>query len=170
MFKYLFFFDIPKIRPVERNLFTLIVKKIKKSHFFTYVKRSLTEKKHMCPFQLATFVPESDYMKTVFFIGSLAVVAMISSCRTTEEISKVEPGKEPVTVPTEPAKEEGLSADALVGEGLFNQHCGRCHDLPKIEDYSAEKWDRIVPSMAKKSRLTPEQETSVMTYVKESLK
>ncbi|MDH4471414.1 MAG: hypothetical protein QE487_02340 [Fluviicola sp.] len=109
-------------------------------------------------------------MKTVIFLGSLAVVAMIASCRTTEEVSKVEPSKEPVTVPTEPTKEEGLSADALVGEGLFNQHCGQCHNLPKIEDYSAEKWDRIVPSMAKKSRLTAEQETSVMTFVKESLK
>ena len=109
-------------------------------------------------------------MKTVLFSGSLALLAMIASCRTTEEISKVEPGKEPVSVPVEPAKEAGLSADALVGEGLFNQHCGRCHDLPKIEDYSAERWDRIVPSMAKKSKLNAEQETSVMTYVKESLK
>ncbi|MES2556808.1 MAG: hypothetical protein V4604_11700 [Bacteroidota bacterium] len=109
-------------------------------------------------------------MKTVLFLGSLALVAMITSCRTTEEISNVEPTKEPVTVPVEPAKEEGLSADALVGEGLFNQHCGRCHDLPVIADYSAERWDRIVPSMAKKSRLTTEQETSVMTFVKESLK
>lgn len=137
---------------------------------FTSVMRSLTNKKHAHLFLLPTFVPENDSMKTVTFLGSLALVAMITSCRTTQEISNVEPSKETVTVPTEPAKEVGLSADALVGEGLFNQHCGRCHDLPKIEDYSAERWDRIVPSMAKKSHLTAEEEASVMTYVKESLK
>lgn len=109
-------------------------------------------------------------MKTVHFLGSLAVVAMIASCRTAEEVSTVEPTKQPTGPIEQPVTEETLSANAIAGQGLFDQHCGRCHDLPKIEDYSAEKWDRIVPSMAKKSRLTPEQEASVMAYVKESLK
>ncbi|HLP55220.1 MAG TPA: cytochrome c [Fluviicola sp.] len=110
-------------------------------------------------------------MKPVLFLAPLALAALITSCRTTEEVSKVEPSKGTTTGPVEePVKEVGLSADALAGESLFNQHCGRCHDLPKVEDYSADRWDRIVPSMAKKSKLTPEQEASVMTYVKESLK
>lgn len=110
-------------------------------------------------------------MKTVLFLGSLAVVALITSCRTAEEVTTVEPGKETTTGPIEqPVKEETMSANAIAGQGLFDQHCGRCHDLPIIENYTAEKWDRIVPSMAKKSRLTAEQEASVMAYVKESLK
>jgi cytochrome c5 len=138
---------------------------------FTFVMRSLTEKKHLSFFHLSTFVQQRNSMKTVLFLGSMALVAMITSCRTTEEVSKVEPSNGPINQPVEePVKDAALSANAMAGQGLFNQHCGKCHDLPVVQEYSAERWDRIVPSMAKKSHLTAEEEASVMAFVKESLK
>src|SRR3989338_9224433 len=117
MFKPLFSFDITKIRPVERNLFTFMLGKMK-TRFILSLSRQF-----------------NFYVCNMFFNRK----KRYTSFNYLHLFQKT-------------FNEKGLSADALVGEGLFNQHCGRCHDLPVIADYSAERWDRILPSMAKKSR------------------
>jgi hypothetical protein len=74
---------------------------------------------------------------------------------------------------TSPALESGeprtLSADAVAGQELFTGKCGRCHDLPVVEEYSAKRWKKIVPPMAKKAKLDATQESQVMAYVLETV-
>lgn len=95
-------------------------------------------------------------MKQLVF--AFAGMALIASCsqKTTSTASK-------------PA-EKALSAEAAQGQALFTANCGKCHKLPEIKAYSQEKWQKIVPPMAKKSKLDASQEALIMTYVNESLK
>lgn len=95
-----------------------------------------------------------------FLILSLATAGLVVACRGPKETTDVTPVETNKT----------LSAEAQAGEKLYMENCGRCHDLPKIPDYSAERWERIVPSMSKKAHLDATQEQSVMTYVREMQK
>jgi cytochrome c peroxidase len=94
------------------------------------------------------------------YLPILTVVAVgaMTACRGPKETTVVTP------------TEKTLSAEAQSGQQLFMENCGRCHDLPQLPDYSAERWERIVPPMAKKSNLDATQEKAVMTYVREMLK
>ena len=93
-----------------------------------------------------------------FLILSVVAAGVVTACRGPKETTEVTP------------VEKSLSAEAQAGEKLYMENCGRCHDLPKIPDYSAERWERIVPSMSKKAHLDATQEQSVMTYVREMQK
>lgn len=96
-------------------------------------------------------------MKQLFFIA--AGIVMFTSCSP----------KTTATTTVEPA-EKSLSADAQKGQALYNENCGKCHKLPLISSHSEEKWQKIVPPMAKKAKLDATQESLVMAYVNESLK
>ena len=58
------------------------------------------------------------------------------------------------------------SADVLAGEIVVNEKCGRCHGLKKVDDFTAEEWEPIMHSMAKKARLDSLQKAQAMAYVK----
>lgn len=93
-----------------------------------------------------------------FLILSLATAGFVVACRGPKETTEVSP------------VEKSLSAEAQTGQNLYMENCGRCHDLPNIPDYTAERWERIVPSMSKKAHLDATQEQAVMTYVREMQK
>jgi hypothetical protein len=48
---------------------------------------------------------------------------------------------------------------------MYAANCGKCHDLPKEQKYSAEKWKVIVPDMSKKAKLDATAENKIMQYV-----
>lgn len=88
--------------------------------------------------------------KALIFMGTLALVSC--SPKTTTVDTKEETMKFPnATV------EEGFNLNA--------QHCARCHKLKTVDDYSREQWDKILPNMAKKAKLTPEQEATINEYI-----
>ncbi|MCL1677072.1 c-type cytochrome [Elizabethkingia meningoseptica] len=53
---------------------------------------------------------------------------------------------------------------------LFNTRCGKCHDLPKPEDHTAEQWKPIMDQMAPKAKLTDEEKNWVLAYVSANAK
>jgi hypothetical protein len=57
--------------------------------------------------------------------------------------------------------------NSMVEEGynIHAQSCVDCHNLKNIDNYSREEWDKILPSMAKKAKLTSEQETLINEYI-----
>lgn len=93
-----------------------------------------------------------------FLILSAVALGTLAACRGPKEATDVAP------------VEKTLSAEGKAGEKLYQENCGRCHDLPAIPDYSSDRWERIVPPMAKKAHLDATQEQAVMTYVREMLK
>lgn len=57
------------------------------------------------------------------------------------------------------------SGDIAEGEALFQAHCGECHELPEVPHYSKEKWQKIIPAMAKEAQLDDVQERKIAVYV-----
>ena len=48
---------------------------------------------------------------------------------------------------------------------LFVSKCGTCHALKPPVSQSEESWKKIVPPMAKKARLNPEEQDLILHYV-----
>jgi mono/diheme cytochrome c family protein len=73
----------------------------------------------------------------------------------------------PKTTTVETKEESIKFPNAKVEEGfnLQAQHCTACHKLKTVDDYSREQWDKILPNMAKKAKITPEQEATINEYI-----
>ncbi len=90
-------------------------------------------------------------MKKLFVLSVLAT-AFVMSCTTMTQAG---------TAATKKVSKEALAE----GKMLFEKSCGKCHDLPKAKDYSAEKWVGIMKSMAPKAKLDEAQSTLVYDYL-----
>ncbi len=58
-----------------------------------------------------------------------------------------------------------VAPDTLLGNRLFTARCGRCHGLPEPKQFSAKKWDDILPLMFPRSRFDNEEALHVRAYV-----
>jgi hypothetical protein len=92
-------------------------------------------------------------MKKIIIYSTTLLTLTACNPKTTEafEIKK-----------TETPLPEGAIAE---GNSLYLAHCGKCHDLPVISKYSKEKWQKIVPSMAKEAKLDATQENKILSFV-----
>lgn len=52
-----------------------------------------------------------------------------------------------------------------MGQTIFENSCGKCHDLHKPTDYNAQDWVGILNWMAPKANLNEEQKDMVYDYV-----
>lgn len=68
-----------------------------------------------------------------------------------------------------PSVVEGTKAhtaeNLALGKTVFENSCGRCHDLPNPTAHSAQDWVGIMNSMAPKAKLTDEQHQLVYNYI-----
>lgn len=105
-------------------------------------------------------------MKQIKFILSsfaLILLTILTSCT---------PKTTPAVVPNTPetpkitAEAETNSAERLaLGKTIYDNSCGKCHDLPKPTDHSAQDWVGIMNWMAPKANLNEEQKQMVYDYV-----
>lgn len=51
------------------------------------------------------------------------------------------------------------------GKTIYDNSCGKCHDLPNPEAHTDEQWVGIMKSMAPKAKLNAEQSALVYDYV-----
>jgi cytochrome c5 len=51
------------------------------------------------------------------------------------------------------------------GRQLFLHHCNACHKFPALGEYSDERWQRIVPRMAAKAKLSPADGDAILTFI-----
>lgn len=97
----------------------------------------------------------------IILIGSIIISCSKKSIPVITE-RKTEPAK-PVT--TNPALST-IIADTAMGKIVFTNRCGRCHELPSPDQFTAKRWEGILSYMMPKARLTQEQEVHVTAYVK----
>jgi cytochrome c5 len=91
-------------------------------------------------------------------IAFASLTAIISSCAPKVLVEQeVAPVKEQVETKPE--------VNYLEGKTLFDNHCGKCHDLPHPSQYSKAQWAKIVPSMSKEAKLDATQENQILLYV-----
>lgn len=97
-------------------------------------------------------------MKRIIF--GISVAVGVSAC-TSQKPNTGTAAKNPMTVT--------LSTENMEqGKMLFENNCGRCHDLPNVKSFNDEKWKSIVDWMAPKSKLTAQQADLVYLYVSNS--
>jgi hypothetical protein len=96
-------------------------------------------------------------MKKIF-IAFATCAAIISSCAPKvvfeQEIT-------PVKEQTETKPE----VKYLEGKTLFQDNCGKCHELFQPSQFSKAQWAKIVPAMAKEAKLNATQENQILLYV-----
>jgi cytochrome c5 len=51
------------------------------------------------------------------------------------------------------------------GKAIYQSHCNKCHRYKAPESRDEEKWNHIIPVMAKKAKLDSNQESLVLKYV-----
>ena len=59
-----------------------------------------------------------------------------------------------------------VKPDMETGKAIFTSRCNRCHDLPELAKYKAERWDGILKIMMPRARLNREQEVHIAAYIK----
>ena len=58
------------------------------------------------------------------------------------------------------------TAKLEAGRALYVGKCTKCHTAEPVRDYSAAQWQgKIIPAMAQKAKLTPEETANVLAYV-----
>lgn len=57
------------------------------------------------------------------------------------------------------------AADLDAGYAIYRDRCAGCHHLPVPGEHPIETWERKLPEMAGKAKLTPAQEELVLHYV-----
>jgi cytochrome c5 len=82
------------------------------------------------------------------------VAAVLYSCSSKSSIPTAEVPKEKV-----------LSPELAEGKSLFENSCGRCHQLYNAKDYTAEQWKPIVKRMQKEASLDDVQGLKIYNYL-----
>jgi hypothetical protein len=66
---------------------------------------------------------------------------------------------------------ESISTDPmLMGKSLYVSRCSKCHELPKVGDFTVNKWTGIVDWMAPKAKLSTQEKQLVLGYVQANAK
>lgn len=61
-----------------------------------------------------------------------------------------------------------ISPDLDLGKSIFFNRCGKCHDLPLPDQYTAKRWEGILSYMIPRARLDTVQGLHVAAYLKEN--
>lgn len=69
------------------------------------------------------------------------------------------------SVPTVEVKKPELTATQAEGKSLYENNCGKCHQLYAPSDYNAEQWKPIVLRMQEKARLDDAQGQKIYDYL-----
>jgi hypothetical protein len=56
-----------------------------------------------------------------------------------------------------------------LGKTTWKQKCGKCHKLYDPTERSADKWEKIIPRMAKKASLEPKEEEALRVFILSSI-
>ena len=62
------------------------------------------------------------------------------------------------------------SAEAVAGQELYENKCGKCHKLYSPKDYTHEAWKPILVRMQKKAKLDDAQMANIDAYIQYALK
>lgn len=100
--------------------------------------------------------------KSIFLFLSVIVFILIACHKKAVPVITARTVEPPP--PVKPVN--AMKADIELGKTIFTTRCGRCHDLPKPEQYTAQRWDGILLSMIPKARLSDEQGVHLTAYLK----
>ena len=62
-------------------------------------------------------------------------------------------------------KSKYTHAQVLEGKVIFEGNCQKCHELKEPAEFTVKKWDKILPGMSHKAKLTTDQAGLVRAWV-----
>lgn len=95
-------------------------------------------------------------MKKIF-LALLAMALFLVACTSSQPVNKG-------TATNAVLKVESLTQ----GKTLYENNCGKCHDLPAVASFNDEKWKSVIDWMAPKAKLNAQQTEMVYNYVTSS--
>jgi len=96
-------------------------------------------------------------------VASTPTTTVVKSVKTADGV--YEPGEEELAA-IQPQYKDATLAQLKEGYTLYAKSaCISCHGTVNIYSYPKEKWFFIIPDMAYRAKLTPEQKESVFRYV-----
>jgi cytochrome c5 len=98
-------------------------------------------------------------MKYLLIIMMIVLIACNRTAMPVITSRKTEP-----SVPAKPVL--SVYPDIETGKIIFTNRCGKCHGLPKPEDFTAKRWEGILSYMIPKARINNEQGIHVIAYLK----
>lgn len=85
-----------------------------------------------------------------FLIAAVSAIGILFSCSPKQGV----------------AGTKTITAEYLAqGKVVYDNSCGKCHDLPNPTDHNAQDWVGIMNSMAPKAKLNNEQHQMVYDYI-----
>lgn len=99
-------------------------------------------------------------MKNVVLILLLGVATLLGSCAgtipqpTETHVARASRRWPDITV-----------ADLLLGRRLYISKCSGCHSLYTPETHSAQSWEKTVPEMMARAKLTTEEAIQIVRYL-----
>lgn len=69
-----------------------------------------------------------------------------------------------------PPLQTQLPAEIQQGKTLMEQRCIKCHSMKVVQDYSPERWEKILPKMSRKAKLSPQESSTLERYILWELK
>ncbi|MBS1757690.1 MAG: hypothetical protein JSU03_10455 [Bacteroidetes bacterium] len=102
-----------------------------------------------------------------FFIFFIAGLTIISCARKNVPAAGKTSAQSPAFATPVDSVSTTLSAEkmAQLGHQTYTAKCGRCHELKKVDDFTAQEWDPILASMSVKAKLSKEETANVLAYV-----
>ena len=67
--------------------------------------------------------------------------------------------------PPEPQQLSETSPEVTRGYQIYISHCAACHHARQPDLYSAQRWDTILPEMARRAKLSEEDTAAVSAYI-----
>jgi cytochrome c5 len=97
---------------------------------------------------------------------SAIILVLVACSPKTAEVATPKDNQESKVIKEETSTMTAYpNGEIAEGSTLYTAHCAKCHDLPVISRYSKEKWQKIVPSMAKEAKLDAIQENKILSFV-----
>jgi len=64
------------------------------------------------------------------------------------------------------ASHSGVSVDSLmIGRTLYTNHCGSCHNLHLPEQYTRAHWEKEIPDMKRKAKISDDEARLITSFV-----
>jgi hypothetical protein len=99
------------------------------------------------------------------FIATLAIILFMACHKKTVPVITERNAELPKKIESRYPPQQTVPPDTVAGKSIYTTRCGRCHDLPLPAQFSATRWDDILPTMFPRARLTNEEALHVRTWV-----
>lgn len=91
-------------------------------------------------------------MKIIAFLFALITVAISCSPKTTPVVEEVKTMEFPNTTVSE-------------GYALYSSACTKCHKAKVVTNFSRDQWNKILPKMAGKAKISDQQKETIDAYI-----